>query len=100
MSHHADEEFPHPEIFRKMLDTSEFRGAIGAFPQGKLTKADEGSIQFGVGVKGGKVVLDFGTSITWVGMDAQQAADLASVLLSKAREAGRRTGKMIHVRIG
>ena len=100
MSHHSDEEFPHPEIFQKMLDTSGFRGPIGAFPKGKLTQSDEGSIQFGVGVKDGKVVLDFGTAVTWVGMDAQQAADLASVLLSKAREAGRQNGECVHIRIG
>ena len=100
MSHHSDEEFPRPEIFQKMLDTSGFRGAIGAHPKGRLTKSDEGAIQFGVGVQDGKVVLDFGTSVQWIGMTAQDAADLASVLLSKAREAGRQNGECVHIRIG
>jgi hypothetical protein len=100
MSHHSDEEFPHPEILRLLKETANFRGAIGAFPEGKLTKGDEGSIQFAVGVKDGKVVLDFGTPVQWLGMTAQNAADLASTLLSKAREAGRQNGEAVHMKIG
>lgn len=82
------------------MDTAAFRGALGDFPMGKLTKSDEGAIQFAVGVKDGKVVLDFGTPVAWLGMDAQQAADLASTLLKHAREAGRHNGEVVTVTIG
>jgi hypothetical protein len=102
MSHHAPE--PDRELSaslqRLLSSTADFRGAIGAYPDGKLAASDEGSIQFAVGGKDGKVVIDFGTPVAWLGMTPQQAADLASTILSKAREVGRQNGEMIHVRIG
>lgn len=88
------------EKLAKLLDTASFRGAIGDHPMGKLTASDEGAIQFGVTVKDGKVVLDFGTPVQWVGMSAQQAADLASTLLKRAREAGMSTGEPVTMVIG
>lgn len=104
MSHHGDQPFEEmgrmQKIIRELKDTASFRGAIGSFPEGKLTASDEGAIQFAVGEKDGKVVIDFGTSTRWIGMSPQQAADLASVLLSTARAAGRRNGEMIHMKIG
>jgi len=105
MSHHGNEPFEDmPPGFRKILrdmkDTTSFRGAVGAFPEGKLTRSDEGAIQFAVGEKDGKVVLDFGTPVSWIGMSPQQAADIAGALLAHAREVGRKNGQMIHVTIG
>lgn len=88
------------EKLAKLLDTASFRGAVGDFPMGKLSASDEGAIQFGVTVKDGKVVLDFGTPVQWIGMSAQQAAELASTLLMRAREAGRRTGETVTMVIG
>ena len=106
MSHHgsspfADEpEGERPEIrrhqlMRELLDTTGFRGALGDFPAGQLTKSDEGSIQFAIGDKDGKVVLDFGTPVNWVGMTPQQAADLASAIFNRARMVARRNGESI-----
>lgn len=107
MSHHGEDPFGAPEarkgfeeLKKSFLDTAAFRGALGDHPEGKLTKSDEGAIQFAVGVKDGKVVLDFGTPVAWVGMNPQQAADLASLMLSKAREAGRQTGEVVTITIG
>lgn len=106
MSHHADEPFDGPEfqkrhqLMRDLLNTTGFRGAIGAYPDGQLSKADEGSIQFAVGESNGKVVIDFGTSVHWVGMTPQQAADLASTILKRAREVGRKNGETITMTIG
>lgn len=101
--HHSDRPFGGDEQFRKMVDdlknTASFRGALGDFPEGKLTPTDEGSIQFAVGVKGGKVVLDFGTEVAWLGMNPQQAADLAAALLKRAREAARATGEPVEFTI-
>jgi hypothetical protein len=103
MSHHGSDPFDNPErkeTFKKLLETTAFRGALGDFPEGQLSKSDEGSIQFAIGVKDGKVVLDFGTPVAWVGMNPQQAADLASTLLKRAREAGRANGQSIAFTIG
>jgi hypothetical protein len=106
MSNHADEPFDGPDfqrmhqLRRQLLDTTGFRGAIGAYPEGKLTPSDEGNIQFAVGECDGKVVIDFGTSVHWFAMTPQQAADLASSLLSKARLVGRKNGETIAMTIG
>jgi hypothetical protein len=110
MGHHGDEPFDgerfedkrkleaaasRNKLMRDLLDTAGFRGALGDYPEGKLTPADEGAIQFAIGISNGKVVLDFGTSVHWVGLSAQQAADLASLLLKRARECGRANGETI-----
>ncbi len=104
MSHHGsgpfDGEGPafqrRQALLRSLLtETASFRGALGQFPEGKLTPQDEGAVQFAVGGKDGKVVLDFGTPVTWMGMTPQQAADLASSLMKWARLMGRKNGETI-----
>lgn len=107
MSHHADSPFDGPEfanrqqLMRDLLNsTGTYRGAIDSFPEGKLSPADEGAIQFAIGESNGKVVIDFGTSVHWMGMTPQQAADLASSLLRKAREVGRKNGETITMTLG
>lgn len=104
MSHHGSDPFggapERKETFKKLLDSTAFRGALGDFPEGQLNKTDEGAIQFAIGVKDGKVILDFGTPVAWVGMNPQQAADVASLLIKRAREAGRANGESIAFTIG
>lgn len=106
MSHHGSEPFDgEHEGIRKLLSemkasTSNFRGPIGAYPDGMLTKHDEGSIQFAIGEKDGKVVLDFGAPVAWIGVTPQQAMDIAATLMKRAREAARKTGQTVHVTIG
>lgn len=99
MSHHGNDRISE-ELRRQLLDTASFRGALGTFPQGKLTAKDEGALQFGVTERDGKVVLDFGTPVAWVGLDPQQAADLASLMLKHARAAGRKTGAIVTLNLG
>ena len=111
MSHHGSEPFDgmpeDPErkhardkMMRDLMGSAkDFRGALGDFPEGQLTKTDEGAVQFSVGEKNGKVVLDFGTPVNWVGMNPQQAADLATLLLKHARSAGRKNGQAISLTI-
>lgn len=108
MAHHGSGPFDEdPErvaardkLMKELLaSSSQFRGALGDFPEGTLSKADEGSIQFAIGEKNGKVVLDFGTPVTWIGMNPQQAADLASSLFKRAREVARRTGDLVSIEI-
>ena len=88
------------ELMRALLDTTGFRGATGDFPEGKLAADDEGGIQFAIGEADGKVVVDFGTSVHWLGMTPQQASEFASTLLNKAREVGRKNGETVSFVIG
>jgi hypothetical protein len=109
VSHHGPNPFDGEEgpdfqrrhqLMRDLLNTTGFRGAIGSHPGGQLTKADEGAIQFAVGEQDGKVVIDFGTSVHWLGMTPQQAADFASAVLKRARLVGRKNGETITMTIG
>jgi len=111
MSNHGSEPFDaEPEdpkrkiernkLMRDLLNTTGFKGALGDFPEGQLSKTDEGAIQFAIGEKDGKVVIDFGTPVHWLGMTPQQAADFASLLLKRAREVGRKQGVSIGFTIG
>ena len=84
------------EMQKRLLSTAaDFRGAVGAYPEGQLTAADEGSIQFAIGEQDGKVVIDFGTSVHWLGMTPQQAADFASSVLKRARLVARKKGESV-----
>jgi hypothetical protein len=111
MAHHGPEPFDgipeDPErriarnkLMRDLLSTTGFKGALGEFPEGKLTEADEGAIQFAIGEKDGKVVIDFGTPVHWLGMTSQQAAEFASILFKRAREVARKNGETISFVIG
>ena len=59
-------------------------GETGQFPQGKLTDSDEGELRIVIGSLKGKVVLAFGKSITWIGLDPRQARGLADMIRDKA----------------
>lgn len=106
MSHHGSEPFDgENEGFRKLMaemkaGVEQYRGPIGDFPHGRLTKQDEGSLQFAIGGKDGKVVIDFGAPVAWIGMTPQQAMDLAASIMSKARQVARENGETVHVTIG
>lgn len=99
MSHHGPNPFDayDGKTQRRMQDllrektTNAFRqantGPTGQFPDGKMFKHDEGEIAFAVGHPNGKVVLDFGSPVAWVGMEPMQAIALANSLISHAKKA-------------
>ena len=60
-------------------------GATGKFPEGKLVKHDEGEIRMAVGNKDGKIVIEFGTSVKWIGMTKEQALALANSLIDHSK---------------
>ena len=111
MAHHGSEPFDgmpeDPEkkiarnkLMRDLLSTTGFRGSLGEFPESQLTKTDEGSIQFAIGEKDGKVVIDYGTPVHWIGMTPQQAAEFASLIMKRAREVARKNGETVTFVIG
>ena len=66
----------------KLRDIFEQLGATGEFPGGKLTESDKGEIKFAISFQDGKVILNFGDPVAWIGMDKAQAKDLAYGILS------------------
>ncbi len=65
---------------------SKFFGATGKFPQGHLNDEDEGELKIGIGVSEGKVVINFGTPVVWIGFDVDQAIELACHILGTAKK--------------
>lgn len=59
-------------------------GPTGRFPEGKLTPDDEGEFAYRVGHHHGKVVVDFGTPVAWVGLAPEDARELALLLTTHA----------------
>lgn len=96
MSNHSSDfsDSPIPDAIKQALGKP-LIGATGTHPLGKLTPADEGAIQFAIGVKDGKVCLDFGTPVKWLGMEPGQALELASSLIQHARNAAKGSGSIL-----
>jgi len=65
-------------------------GATGRFPEGKLTKSDEGELAFAVQADPEKklIHLNFGKPVAWFSLTPQLANDLANSLLRHARAMG------------
>jgi hypothetical protein len=63
---------------------SEMLGATGKFPNGKLTDSDEGEIQFQIGSKDGTIIIDFGKPVAWLGVQKEQAIEIAKALCKHA----------------
>jgi hypothetical protein len=62
-------------------------GATGQFPEGKLADNDEGEIRVAIGQQNGKVVIDFGKPVAWIGFTPEQAEEIAVTLREHALEA-------------
>ena len=98
MSNHSDRGSPIPGAIAQAL-RDPLIGATGMHTEGKLTPSDEGGIQFAIGVKDGKVCIDFGTPCKWVGMTPDQALDMASSLIAHAKKAARGSGSILTLNI-
>ena len=61
-------------------------GATGAFPEGKLNPTDEGELRMAVSSANGLVRIDFGKPTAWVAFPANQAKELAALLMRHATE--------------
>jgi hypothetical protein len=61
-------------------------GATGSFPDGKLTDGDEGEIKIEITQVDGRVVMNFGKPITWIGFTLEQAVQIAESLIKHSNE--------------
>ena len=65
-------------------------GPTGEFPDGKLTENDEGGLVMGLAVYKGKIVVNFGKPVASIGLDVENAKQLAKridLLASRIRRA-------------
>ena len=91
MSHHSNGPFA-DEMWSEGQSRAEFErafgklGATGQFPRGKLTENDEGEIRIAIGQKDGKVLIDFGKPVAWIGFSAEEAEQIATTLREHAIE--------------
>lgn len=96
MAHHGVE-YPnnlHMEEFKssfgQMPDTFEelvkILGPTGKFPNGKLNENDEGELVFGIAIDEGKMVMNFGKPIKWIGFEKKQVEELITYLSEKVKE--------------
>ena len=60
-------------------------GPTGKYPEGKLGERDEGEIAFAVGAEDGKIVLNFGKPVAWIGFTPEQAMEIARMIRNKAK---------------
>lgn len=63
-------------------------GATGEYPQGKLSEKDEAELAIAVAADKtiGKIMLQFGKPVAWIGMNAIQARAIGEMLILKANE--------------
>ena len=82
MAHHGDSAAANEAMKRLIREWN--LGATGQYPQGHLNDNDEGELKLAVGTEGGKVVMNFGKLVAWIGFDPEQALTLADSLREKA----------------
>jgi hypothetical protein len=86
MHHGSEKDEKLSEIMAQLTTEKGELGATGEFPGGKLAPTDEGEIAFAVGSHEGKVILEFGTPVVWLGMSPKQARELADSLRRRAMQ--------------
>lgn len=58
-------------------------GATGRFPEGKLNEQDRGELRLAIGTQNGKLVIDFGTYLSWVALSKEEVIGFIEVLQKK-----------------
>lgn len=61
-------------------------GATGEFPDGKLSKEDEGELKIALSVESGRLVVRFGKEVGWLGFDKATAVAFGTAIIERARE--------------
>lgn len=97
MAHHSKEPFEESQLSKlfegegsklepNFINMLGKLGATGKHPEGKLTDNDEGEIRFGITIYKGKLIIDFGKQVHWIGLTKQQIIDLARLIMKRAEE--------------
>lgn len=75
------------KAMQRLTDALEL-GATQQHPEGMLTSDDEGEIKIAIGVHEGKVVINFGKPVSWIGFSPAQARALAESIRKASHRAG------------
>lgn len=75
-----------PEALKRIFEQP-LLGATGTWSEGQFGPGDAGDIQFAIGSKAGRVMLDFGAPVFWVSMNPEQAAQIAQLIVMAANQA-------------
>jgi len=98
MSHHGSSpDQMDPE--RRVALSQEVKKLLGEFPDGRLNPQDEGALAMAVSSEGRVVKIEFTKPVAWIGFSAQEAVDLAELLIKRARAIAARTGEVLEVRL-
>jgi len=76
-----------PVRFNEIMGTPRI-GPTGEFPHGAISEEDRGELAVMVYSKGGRIITDFGTTLSFLAMRPIEAIGYARVLMQKARDAG------------
>lgn len=82
--HHGDQVDQAMSTVAAMLKVGDSVGPTGRFPGGKLTETDKGEVVFEVVKFKGKVLVNFGTPVMYIGMSPEEARRFGSLLIQKA----------------
>ena len=61
------------------------------FPEGKLSRDDQGELEFKIAIVDGRVIMDWGKPIQWIGCTPSQARAIAAALIRNADRAEQET---------
>ena len=63
-------------------------GATGKFPKDQMNEDDHGELKVAMGInkEHKRIMIDFGKKISWIGMEAEEARELAKSLLENANK--------------
>lgn len=61
-------------------------GSTGRYPKGKLTEDDDGEMLMGMMILKNRIVIHFGNPTLWIGLDKNQATEMAEKLKAMAKE--------------
>lgn len=53
------------------------------YSDGKLNKSDEGDLQIGLYIENGRVILNFGKDLSWIGFDKETLKSLIMAFQDK-----------------
>lgn len=101
MSHHHNEFFDKTneeankklmEAFKKVKSPEESEeiqskpGATGNFPDGKLIEKDDGEIAVAFAVYQGRLIMNFGKPVAWIGFTRKEVENMITLLTAKLNE--------------
>jgi len=70
---------------RKIMPDPVGPGSTGKFPEGKLRDDDEGEIRVALTAIDGKIIIDFGKPVKWIGLGPTDAILLGENLVKRGK---------------